>query len=546
MQGQPGLTVRVANAFPWFLNGRTSPEMPPPPNAAAIMLDFNTLLTLNFIVNIINLLTMAILWRRFANKFQGLSFWLAHMAVHVAGIGLVLLRATLPSLATVVGGNLLLMSSTLFMLMGMERFTDRVTRQWPNALAFGVYAALLYFFTEIKPDIVARTICGSAFIVFIDVQTCWLLFWRASPGMRRITFLPGVVMLGYVATSLARIAILTLIPPDSGLARAGLADSVAVTSYLSLHIGMMISLAMTLTRRLLDEVLAQEEKFAKAFHSSPYALVIARREDGRIIEVNNGFSDIFGYSRQEALGRTLAELRLLPPGSPPQAHGYEIAATDDGNRREIHVARKSGEPMVGQLSSETLVINGEECVLSSIADITEENLLKQKLQELAVKDSLTGLPNRRFLAERFEIARLDATRRRTRMAVLSIDLDRFKSVNDGLGHAAGDAVLVEAAGRLTGCLRKVDVVARFGGDEFVILLTEVGGIDDASRVAEKIVEQFRVPFDVQGTSLAISASIGIAVYPDNGQDLSMLLKGSDEALYTAKHAGRDGFSAIGS
>lgn len=502
------------------------------------MLDFNTLLTLNFIVNIINLLTMAILWRRFANKFQGLSFWLAHMAVHVAGIGLILLRGTLPSLATVVGGNLLLMSSTLLMLMGMERFTARVTRQWPNALAFAVYAALLYYFTEIRPDIVARTVCGSAIIVYIDAQTCWLLFWRASPAMRRITFLPGVVMLGYVAASLARIAILTLAPPDSGLARAGLADSVAVTSYLSLHIGLMISLAMTLTRRLLDEVLAQEEKFAKAFHSAPYALIIARREDGRIIEVNNGFSDIFGYTRQEALGRTPAELRLLP-------HGHEFAPHDNGKRREIHVSRKSGEPMVGQLSSETLVINGEECVLSSIGDITEESLLKRKLQELAVKDSLTGLPNRRFFYERFEIARHDALRRRTRMAVLSIDLDRFKSVNDGLGHAAGDAVLVEAAGRLGGCLRKVDVVARFGGDEFVVLLSEVGGIDDACLVAEKIVEKFRAPFEVQGTALALSVSIGVAVYPDNGQELEILLKSSDEALYRVKHAGRDGFAAHG-
>lgn len=508
------------------------------------MLDFNTLLTVNFIVNIINLLTMAILWRRFANKFQGLSFWLAHMAVHVAGIGLVLLRATLPSLATVVGGNVLLMSSTLFMLMGMERFTDRVTRQWPNVLAFCVYAALLYWFTEIRPDIVARTVCGSAIIVFIDAQTCWLLFRRASPAMRRITFLPGVVMLGYVGASLARIAILTLSSPDSGFARTGLADSVAVTAYLSLHIGLMISLAMTLTRRLLDEVLAQEEKFAKAFHCAPYALVIARREDGRIIEVNDGFSDIFGFSRQEALGRTLAGLHLLPPGSPPQAHGYELTATDDGNRREIHVARKSGDPMVGQLSSETLVINGEECVLSSIADITEESQLKRKLQELAVKDSLTGLPNRRFFCERFEIARLGAQRSHKHMAVLSIDLDRFKSINDGLGHAAGDAVLVEAAGRLTGCLRKVDVVARFGGDEFVVLLPEVGGIDDACRVAEKIVETFRRPFAVEGTDLALSASIGIALYPDHGQELDILLKGSDQALYRAKNAGRDGFAAL--
>ncbi len=161
-----------------------------------------------------------------------------------------------------------------------------------------------------------------------------------------------------------------------------------------------------------------------------------------------------------------------------------------------------------------------------------------------MKDSLTGLPNRRFFCERFEIARLETRRSQNHMAVLSIDLDRFKSINDGLGHAAGDDVLVEAAGRLTECLRKVDVVARFGGDEFVVLLPDVGGIEDACRVAEKIVETFRRPFDVLGTALALSVSIGIAVYPDHGQELDILLKGSDEALYRAKNAGHDGFAAM--
>lgn len=500
------------------------------------MLDFKTLLTVNFIVNMINMLTMAVLWGRYGRKFQGLSLWFANMAMHVAGVGLILLRGTLPAPVAIVAGNTLLMSSTLFLLAGMERFTGMRGRPWGNAAAFSLYVLALAYFTVVRDDIAARTMAGSALIVFVDAQTCWLLFARVPPAMRRFTFFPGLVMAGYVAASLARIAILAALPVDDPLLRSGLADSVAVTAYISLHICLMISLALALTRRLMDEVLAQEEKFAKAFHSSPYALVITRRQDGRIIEVNEGFSAIFGHPRRHALGRTMAELGMLPRGGPPDA---------GGPRREARFLRASGEPMVGQLTCESLVINGEECELSSIADITEESELRRRLEELATTDSLTGLPNRRFFGQRFTAARDAAFRRGAHMALMSIDLDRFKEVNDRLGHAAGDAVLVEAAARILGCLRKTDVVARFGGDEFVVLLSEIAGRQDAALVAGKIVQALREPFRVRGEEARLSGSVGVSIFPDHGEGLEALLNRSDRALYRMKQAGRDGCMEAG-
>lgn len=496
------------------------------------MLDIKTLLVLNLLIDVIGLGTMTVLWARYGRKYGGPPFWWAHMAVQTAGVGLVLLRGAVPGFVTAVAANALLMSSTLLLLMGFERFTGVPSRHRWNYAAFGLYVLALCHFHFVRDSYPMRTLAGSAFIVFVDVQTCLLLFGRVSPAMRRITRIPGLVVAGYAAASLVRILILVSFPQDTELFRSGLADSLAVTAYLCLHICLLISLALALTRRLLDEVASQEEKFGKAFHSSPYALVISRQGDGRILEVNDGFRDIFGFSRQEALGGTLAGLGIVPPA----------LASAGARRLEIQAARKSGEPLVGQLTTDELLLDGERCVLSSISDVTEESRLRRMLQDLATRDSLTGLPNRRLFHERFEIARDNADRQRTRMGLLSLDLDKFKDVNDSLGHAAGDAVLVEAARRLEACLRKVDVAARFGGDEFVVLLPDVRDAQDALHVAAKIVDALGAPFQTQGRAAPIASSLGVSLYPDHGRDIGELLKASDDALYRAKQAGGAGFA----
>ncbi|GFK94739.1 putative signaling protein [Fundidesulfovibrio magnetotacticus] len=498
------------------------------------MLDFTTLLTLNLIVNVISLLTTALLWARYGRKFDGLGLWFAQAATQVAGVGLILARGGLPHVAAVAGGNVVLMSSSWLLLEGMRRYTGKRGSHWVNLAAYALFAWAMAHYTVVHDDIVARTVAVSCILAFVNAQTAWLLLARAGPRVRRYTFLPGLVAAGYAVVSAARLVILTARPPDAGPHPPALADSVAVTGYIALHICMLVALALSLTRRLMDEVSAQEEKFAKAFHSAPYALFIAHGREATVLEVNDGFEAVFGRSRGQTLGRTLEDLGLAP------AAKALADAPGEGGRAEARLARGDGSELVGQFSAVPLVLDGEECMLWSAADVTGESMLRERLQELAATDSLTGLANRRAFAERFAIAREDALRRSERLAVLSMDLDRFKEVNDVQGHAAGDAVLVEAARRIGACLRRNDAVARFGGDEFVALLVNVRGENDARLVESKIVRALCEPYRLGGGREALlGVSVGVALFPEHGQTLDALLHRSDRELYRVKRAGRE-------
>ncbi|MBF0529376.1 MAG: PAS domain S-box protein, partial [Deltaproteobacteria bacterium] len=272
------------------------------------MLDFKTLIFLNLAINVINLATMSILWRRYGNRYDGLAFWWIAMAMHVAGIGLILLRGMLPGFIAIVLGNALLLFTPVLMHIGTARFTGKTTRNWHNYVAYSVYVLSLYYFSEVEPDLASRTIALSVLIVFVYTQTCWLVFVSIPGSMLRITLPLGLVFAGYVAISLVRIGILVRFSQEAEIIRTGVADSVAITSIISLHICLIISIVLALSRRLLEEVRAQEEKFSKAFQTSPYALIIVRGRGGGIVEVNRGFSEIFGYSREDAIDKPLAEL----------------------------------------------------------------------------------------------------------------------------------------------------------------------------------------------------------------------------------------------
>ncbi len=176
-----------------------------------------------------------------------------------------------------------------------------------------------------------------------------------------------------------------------------------------------------------------------------------------------------------------------------------------------------------------------------VSTCVEQRELNDQLAYRAQHDALTGLLNRASFEERLRHAIVHAARYNRRLAVLSVDLDRFKLINDTLGHAAGDEVLKQLGGRLVDSLRETDVVARWGGDEFVIGLMEIGQRHDAEEVAEKLVDAFRTPFDVAGSPSTVSASIGVSVFPDDGHDLDTLMGHADTAMYRAKKGGRNGF-----
>jgi diguanylate cyclase (GGDEF)-like protein len=174
-------------------------------------------------------------------------------------------------------------------------------------------------------------------------------------------------------------------------------------------------------------------------------------------------------------------------------------------------------------------------------DVTQRKQQEQRLNFLAIHDSLTELPNRTLFNDRLTLALANASRREQKIAVMMLDLDRFKKVNDTLGHSVGDRLLKSVAERLLHVFRKGDTVARLGGDEFMVLLSDVSNVEAAVRAAERTLKAFKKAFDLKDRKIHITASIGIAIHPGDGEDAETLTKNADTAMYAAKEESRDTF-----
>ena len=278
---------------------------------------------------------------------------------------------------------------------------------------------------------------------------------------------------------------------------------------------------------------------AKVFDNAAEGMFVAN-EDKQIVAANDAFSRITGYDREEVLGRGPEFLRSdhNPPGF------YEDLWTqlrENGHwAGEIWSTRKNGEAFPEWLSVK-LVRNENGVVVNYIAaftDITATRAQEERIRHLAQFDFLTDLPNRFLLRDRLERALLAAGRHGTRVGLLFVDLDRFKTINDSLGHQVGDGLLREVAVRLLGTVRASDTVSRQGGDEFIILISDMDNPDAAGIVARKVLHALSEPYLIDGHELQVTPSIGIAVYPDDGTGIDGLLKSADMAMYAAKEAGR--------
>ncbi len=263
---------------------------------------------------------------------------------------------------------------------------------------------------------------------------------------------------------------------------------------------------------------------------------------GNVATWNAGIEHIMGYQEAEILGRPIGVFFTdtdRERGLPMQE--LEKARTEGNAIVEGVRVRKDGTTFYA-IATVTPIYNdgGQLQGFSKIMrDITELKEAEETIRFQASRDSLTGLANRKALDDHFDSALATAIRKRHKLGVLFLDLDRFKTINDTLGHGIGDLILKEVGQRLQQSVRQVDTVARLGGDEFIILLTEIHSAQDAVRVAEKILKAFTPVMRVQDQSLHVSSSIGIALFPADGQDIYTLLKNADTALYRAKDAGRN-------
>ncbi len=269
---------------------------------------------------------------------------------------------------------------------------------------------------------------------------------------------------------------------------------------------------------------------------------LVTNQRNEILSVNPAFTVITGYEPGEAIGR---DPKLLASGSHTTAFYQNMwqQLTSSGHwHGEICNRRKNGELYIEWLSIKQVRNEQGEPThyVAVFSDISERKATEARMQQLAHFDVLTGLPNRALFSDRLHQAIAKARRDKTRLVLMFIDLDRFKPVNDELGHQVGDLLLKEAARRLSDCVqRESDTVARIGGDEFVVLLPEMATAPSATRVAEKILAALNRPFDISAHPIHISASIGLAFFPDHGSDEHRLLQSADTAMYQAKNNGRN-------
>ena len=262
---------------------------------------------------------------------------------------------------------------------------------------------------------------------------------------------------------------------------------------------------------------------------------------GNIISVNAAFTRVTGYAEDEVLGQSPSILSSGRHDGAFYQQMWQSLAENGSWQGEIWNRRKNGEIYPEWLTIVEISEPGQEQQQHAaiFSDITERKITEQRITALAYFDELTHLPNRRLFNDRLQVALATARRDNHKLAVLFIDLDRFKQINDSLGHSIGDMLLVAVASRLQKNLKEGDTVARLGGDEFTVLLTEIREADMVVNIANRLLKALRDPYLIEGHELVVTPSIGIAVSPMDGNDSELLMKHADIAMYRAKELGRD-------
>lgn len=310
-------------------------------------------------------------------------------------------------------------------------------------------------------------------------------------------------------------------------------------------IGVMGTLEDVTDRQQAEFVLQQAEQKYRSIFENAVEGIFQTTRSGHYLMVNPMLAKIYGYDSPEDLMARLTDIEHQLYVKPDRRQEFIQHIQEQGSIRgfESEVYRKDGS-MIWVSESARAIWDEQGQIVGyegTVEDITSRKHAEATIRYQAFHDLLTGLPNRTLFNDRLPLALSQAHRSNTILAVMFLDLDRFKIINDTLGHAIGDQLLQEVAYRLSRCLREGDTVSRWGGDEFTLLLPQINTSEDASKIAQRLIEALRPTFELSGHTLHISSSIGVALYPHDGEDAQTLLKNADAALYRAKDQGRNGY-----
>jgi diguanylate cyclase (GGDEF)-like protein/PAS domain S-box-containing protein len=302
-------------------------------------------------------------------------------------------------------------------------------------------------------------------------------------------------------------------------------------------------------KKYLAEVLKTREALNVRFHAitlSAKDAIIMLNQEGIIVFWNQAATQIFGYSKTQMIGKSVYQT-IIPPQQieilKKEFRDLKNNGSDHftGKILETTALRKDRIEFPIEMSISAVIINQKSEIIIIIRDISERKKNDAIIHHQAKYDALTDLPNRVLFYERLNFSLSNADRTKSWVSLLSIDIDSFKSVNDNYGHEIGDELLRQISRRFLDCTRQTDMMSRLGGDEFVMILTNIHHKQEIELVAEKILEQVAIPFNINNKTISITASIGIAIYPLDARDKNELISKADYAMYTAKKTGKNKF-----
>jgi diguanylate cyclase (GGDEF)-like protein/PAS domain S-box-containing protein len=394
--------------------------------------------------------------------------------------------------------------------------------------------------------------------------------WQSRPSATEILELTaqfGLVafaiwfVFGYVPAIPYQPLYLLFVPVIWGAVRRGLRGAVLITFAIS--VGLMFAawvthaqkgslpklqlamLALGVTGLCLGAVVTERRESEKRYRllfERNLAGVFRSTLAGRVVECNQAAASMFGYDSPEEV-MALPDANLYDTVADRQSFLTTLTSEKSVTNHEMRFRRKNGDSAWAMINAS--LVDGDLGVASivegTLVDITERKLAEERVQSLAYYDALTGLPNRVLLRDRLSKALATARRQKHKVALLFLDLDRFKIINDSLGHSVGDLLLQDVAERLKSFAREQDTVARLGGDEFLIVLTNIKDVPGAAVAAERFMDAMTASFVIQGHSLSIGCSLGISIFPEHGADNETLIKNADAAMYSAKDTGRNNF-----
>jgi diguanylate cyclase (GGDEF)-like protein/PAS domain S-box-containing protein len=471
--------------------------------------------------------------------YRGLDLWAMASALSAGAFALLFIRSAAPDVTAIaIAQNTAIVAAVSFEYAGTVAFLGGNPRWRPIAAGITAIALVMSFFVFVHDDIEVRTAFLHVGLVVLTFLTAWTFIRSDIRAIKSTRYMMATILsIAGLYYLLRLVEAATRTSAESFHAPSLL---MSVELFVALFEGLLLTFGLVLMvgQRLNAEMREARDRFEQLYTMSPDASLITRLEDARIVRVNDALAEMTGHTPSELLGMSSVDVFWEEP-SDRENMVDTLVRQGLIHDVEVRLVRKDGSRLRGLTSARLLDIDGAPHILSVTRDITDRKRLETELRRQATTDSLTGIANRRHFLELATRETARAARLRTPMSVFIIDIDNLKEVNDAFGHAAGDAVLAAFARECLVALRETDLVARFGGDEFVVLLP-----DTEATVAQEVAERVRLHCSrtvttEDGRDVSYSCCLGVASREEASDTLDEILARADRALYKAKASGRN-------